>query len=93
MWYYTLWLTIVFFADAAPKHYIIWLLVNGVLLAVVLFAFSLRLRCLAVRQASSLPLLATALIVPYLKRSARVKTTFVNCNNPTVNLLSPFVVV
>ncbi|EBC2763068.1 DUF2569 domain-containing protein, partial [Salmonella enterica] len=25
-----------------------------------------------------LPLLATALIVPYLKRSARVKTTFVN---------------
>ncbi|HAS9888027.1 TPA: DUF2569 domain-containing protein, partial [Salmonella enterica] len=24
------------------------------------------------------PLLATALIVPYLKRSARVKTTFVN---------------
>ena len=67
MWYYTLWLT---------KHYIIWLLVS-VLLAVKAFAFSPVSDAFAVRQLL-LPLLATALIVPYLKRSARVKTTFVN---------------
>ncbi len=47
-------------------------------LAVKAFAFSPRLRCLAVRRYSS-QLLATALIVPYLKRSQRaLKTTFVN---------------
>lgn len=78
MWYYTLWLTIAFFKRrrCVPKHYIIWLLMS-VLLAIKAFAFSPVSDTFAVRQLL-FPLLATALIVPYLKRSARVKTTFVN---------------
>lgn len=76
MWYYTLWLTFAFFKrrSKVPKHYIIWLMV-GVLLAVKAFAFSPIADDLAVRQLL-LPLLAAALIVPYLKRSTRVKRTF-----------------
>ena len=78
MWYYTLWLTIAFFKRrrSVPKHYIIWLLVS-VLLAVKAFAFSPVSDALAVRQLL-FPLLATALMVPYFKRSTRVKKTFVN---------------
>ncbi|WP_348250994.1 DUF2569 family protein, partial [Salmonella enterica] len=45
--------------------------------AVKAFAFSRVSHGFAVRQLL-FPLLATALIVPYLKRSARVKTRFVN---------------
>jgi beta-lactamase regulating signal transducer with metallopeptidase domain len=76
MWYYTLWLTFAFFKrrSKVPKHYIIWLMV-GVLLAVKAFAFSPIADDLAVRQLL-VPLLAAALIVPYLKRSTRVKRTF-----------------
>ncbi|MFJ2973736.1 DUF2569 domain-containing protein [Kluyvera sp. NPDC087067] len=76
MWYYTLWLTFAFFKRRSnvPKHYIIWLMV-GVILAVKAFAFSPIADDLAVRQLL-LPLLAAALIVPYLKRSSRVKRTF-----------------
>lgn len=76
MWYYTLWLAFAFFKrrSKVPKHYIIWLMV-GVILAVKAFAFSPIADDLAVRQLL-LPLLAAALIVPYLKRSARVKRTF-----------------
>lgn len=78
MWYYTLWLTIAFFKRrrSVPKHYIIWLLIS-VLLAIKAFAFSPVSDELALRQLL-FPLLATALMVPYFKRSARVKRTFVN---------------
>ena len=76
MCYYTLWLTIAFFKRRhnVPKHYIIWLMI-GVLLAVKAFAFSPISDDLAVRQLL-LPLLVAALIVPYFKRSQRVKRTF-----------------
>ena len=78
MWFYTLWLTIAFFKrrSLVPKHYIIWLLIS-VLLAVKAFAFSPVEDGIAVRQLL-FTLLATALIVPYFKRSSRVKATFVN---------------
>lgn len=76
MWCYTLWLTVAFFKrrSKVPKHYIIWLMI-GVILAVKAFAFSPIADDLAVRQLL-LPLLAAALIVPYFKRSTRVKRTF-----------------
>lgn len=57
-----------------PKMYIIWLLVT-VLLAVKAFAFSPITDDMAVRNLLW-PLLATALLVPYFKRSRRVKATF-----------------
>lgn len=78
MWYYTLWLTIAFFKRRAcvPKHYILWLLIS-VLLAIKAFAFSPVPDAFAVRQLL-FPLLAAALLVPYFKRSQRVKSTFVN---------------
>ncbi|WP_336220447.1 DUF2569 domain-containing protein [Citrobacter amalonaticus] len=78
MWYYTLWLTIAFFKRrrCVPKHYIIWLLIS-VLLAIKAFAFSPVPDALAVRQLL-FPLLAAALLVPYFKRSTRVKSTFLN---------------
>ena len=78
MWYYTLWLTIAFFKRRknVPKHYIIWLLVS-LLLALKAFAFAPVSDTIALRQLL-LPLAAAALIVPYLKRSSRVKRTFVN---------------
>ncbi|WAT02307.1 DUF2569 domain-containing protein [Rouxiella chamberiensis] len=60
---------------ALPKLYIIWLLVT-VLLAVKAFAFSPVTDDLAVRNLLW-PLLATALLVPYFKRSRRVKETFI----------------
>lgn len=78
MWYYTLWLTMAFFKRRknVPKHYIIWLLVS-LLLALKAFAFAPVSDTIALRQLL-LPLAAAALIVPYLKRSSRVKRTFVN---------------
>ncbi|KAB7896847.1 DUF2569 family protein [Rouxiella sp. S1S-2] len=57
-----------------PKTYIIWLLFT-VLLALKAFAFSPISDDLAVRNLL-LPLLAAALLVPYFKRSRRVKETF-----------------
>ncbi len=77
MWCYTLWLTAAFFKRRrlVPKHYIIWLLIM-VLLAVKTFAFAPVSDTLALRQLL-FPLLATALLVPYFKRSERVKRTFV----------------
>lgn len=77
MWLYTLWLTAAFFKRRAlvPKHYIIWLLIS-VLLAVKTFAFAPVSDAIALRQLL-FPLLAAALLVPYFKRSTRVKRTFV----------------
>ncbi|EKA1097919.1 DUF2569 domain-containing protein [Cronobacter sakazakii] len=77
MWGYTLWLTVAFFKcrQGVPRHYIIWLLLT-VLLAIKSFAFSPVSDALAVRQLL-FPLLAAVLLVPYFKRSARVKQTFV----------------
>lgn len=78
MWYYTLWLTLAFFKrrKVVPKHYIIWLLIS-LLLAIKAFAFSPISDVLALRQLL-FPLLAAALLVPYFKRSERVKRTFIN---------------
>lgn len=78
IWYYTFWLVIAFFKRrrSVPKHYIIWLLLS-VLLAVKGFAFSPVSDELALRQLL-FPLLAAALMVPYFKRSKRVKKTFIN---------------
>ena len=77
MWYYTLWLSIAFFKRRriVPKHYILWMLLS-VLLALKTFAFSQVPDQLALRQLI-FPLMAAAIIVPYLKRSERVKRTFV----------------
>lgn len=78
MWSYTLWLTIGFFKrqSKVPKHYIIWLLIS-VLLVLKSFAFSPVSDETIVRQLV-FQLIAAVLIVPYLKRSERVKLTFVN---------------
>lgn len=78
MWGYTLWLTIAFFKRRknVVRHYILWLLLT-VLLAIKSFAFSPVSDKVAVQLL--LPsLLAAALLVPYLKRSQRVKQTFIN---------------
>jgi len=61
-------------ARALPKLFIIWLLCT-VLLAVKSFAFSPINDDMATRNLL-MPLLAAALLVPYFKRSRRVKGTF-----------------
>ncbi len=74
-------------ADAAPKHYIIWLLVS-VLLAVKAFASPVS-DAFAVRQLL-FPLLRRRSLCSYLKRSVKLKQRLL-IHNPTVNLLSPVV--
>lgn len=76
--YYTLWLTVAFPKRryCVPKHYIIWLLIP-ILLAVEAFAFPPAEDGIAIRQLL-FTLLATALIVPYFRRSSWVKAAFVN---------------
>ncbi len=78
MWGYTVWLTVAFFKrrKKVVRHYILWLLIS-VLLALKAFAFSPVSDELALRQLL-FPLLAASLLVPYLRRSQRVKQTFIN---------------
>ncbi len=78
MWGYTVWLTVAFFKRRknVVRHYILWLLLS-VLLAIKAFAFSPVNDNLALRQLL-FPLLAASTLVPYLKRSSRVKQTFIN---------------
>lgn len=78
MWGYTCWLTFAFFRrrQHAVRHYIIWLMLS-LLLAIKSFALSPVSDELALRQLI-FPLVAAALFVPYLKRSQRVKRTFIN---------------
>ena len=74
---YSVWVTWIFCqrSHRLPRHYIIWLLVT-VLLALKTFAFSPVADGAAVR-ALLLALLAAALLVPYFRRSQRVKNTFI----------------
>jgi hypothetical protein len=58
-----------------PKFFILWLLVM-VLLALKSFAFSPVTDAAAVRN-MVMPLLAAAIFVPYIKRSSRVRDTFI----------------
>ncbi|WP_395756382.1 DUF2569 domain-containing protein [Edwardsiella ictaluri] len=58
-----------------PKHFIAWLLVM-LLLALKSFAFSPISDTLSLRGIVT-PLLAAAVFVPYIKRSARVRQTFI----------------
>jgi len=78
MWCYTLWLTIAFFKRRSNvvRHYILWLMFS-LILAIKAFALSPITDNVALRQLM-FPLLAAALAVPYLKRSKRVKETFIN---------------
>lgn len=76
MWCFTLWLLWLFChrAQRFPKLFLLWLLIT-VLLAVKAFAFAPVPDELAVRSLGW-PLLMAALLVPYMKRSKRVKGTF-----------------
>jgi len=78
MWCYTLWLTFAFFKRRrnVVRHYILWLMFS-LILAIKAFALSPVNDNVALRQLM-FPLLAAALAVPYLKRSKRVKETFIN---------------
>lgn len=76
MWCFTLWLLWLFChrSQRFPKLFLLWLLIT-VLLAVKAFAFAPVPDELAVRILGW-PLLMAALLVPYMKRSKRVKGTF-----------------
>ncbi|MGQ8774759.1 DUF2569 domain-containing protein [Serratia sp. NA_112.1] len=76
MWCFTLWLLLLFChrSQRFPKLFLLWLLIT-VLLAVKAFAFAPVPDELAVRSLGW-PLLMAALLVPYMKRSKRVKGTF-----------------
>ncbi|WP_338563390.1 DUF2569 domain-containing protein [Erwinia sp. E_sp_B04_7] len=77
VWCYSIWVTWIFCKRSRrlPRHYIIWLLVT-VLLAIKTFAFSPVSDAAAIRTLL-IALLAAAVLVPYFKRSQRVKTTFI----------------
>lgn len=76
MWCFTLYLVWLFCqrSQRFPKLFLVWLLIT-VLLAIKAFAFSPVTDELAVRSLLW-PLMMAALLVPYIKRSKRVKGTF-----------------
>lgn len=76
VWGYSVWVTWIFCKRSRklPRHYIIWLLIT-VLLAIKTFAFSPVSDAAAIRTLL-IALLAAAVLVPYFKRSERVKNTF-----------------
>ncbi|MDA5472118.1 DUF2569 domain-containing protein [Yersinia kristensenii] len=77
MWFYTLWVIWLFCSRSKrlPQWFILWLLIT-VLLALKAFAFAPISDGIALR-ALGWPLLAAAVFVPYIKRSQRVKSTFI----------------
>ncbi|HEY0209086.1 DUF2569 domain-containing protein [Acerihabitans sp.] len=77
MWGFTFWTLRLLLRRSArfPKVFILWLMA-GVLLALKAFAFSPVTDELALRILFW-PLLAAATMVPYIKRSRRVKNTFI----------------
>ncbi|WP_312358391.1 DUF2569 domain-containing protein [Mixta calida] len=77
VWLYSAWVTWIFCQRSRrlPRHYIIWLLLT-VALALKTFAFSPIADGTAVRSLL-LALLAAATLVPYFRRSQRVKKTFI----------------
>ncbi|PRD13186.1 DUF2569 domain-containing protein [Pantoea coffeiphila] len=76
VWFYTGWVTWIFCKRSRrlPRHYIIWLLIT-VVLAIKTFAFAPVADGRAV-QTLLIALLAAGILVPYFKRSKRVKNTF-----------------
>ncbi|WP_413722889.1 DUF2569 domain-containing protein [Sodalis sp. RH23] len=80
MWGFTFWTLRLLFRRSTrfPKIFILWLLA-GVLLALKAFAFSPVTDELALRILFW-PLLAAATMVPYIKRSRRVKNTFIHAS-------------
>ncbi|WP_410015043.1 DUF2569 domain-containing protein [Sodalis sp. C49] len=80
MWGFTFWTLRLLFRRSTrfPKIFILWLLA-GVLLALKAFAFSPVTDELALRILFW-PLLAAATMVPYIKRSRRVKNTFIQAS-------------
>ncbi|NDL63113.1 DUF2569 domain-containing protein [Acerihabitans arboris] len=77
MWCFTFWTLRLLLRRSVrfPKVFILWLLA-GILLALKAFAFSPVTDELALRILFW-PLLAAATMVPYIKRSRRVKSTFI----------------
>ncbi|WP_417903414.1 DUF2569 family protein [Candidatus Sodalis pierantonius] len=77
MWLFTFWLLRLLFRRSRrfPRLLILWLLV-GILLGIKTFAFAPVSDNLALRVLFP-PVLAAAVLVPYMKRSQRVRQTFI----------------
>ncbi|AKH89102.1 DUF2569 domain-containing protein [Edwardsiella tarda] len=77
VWGFSLYVLRLFFKRSCrfPKLFIVWLLVM-LLLALKSFAFSPVSDAVALRGII-MPLIAAAIFVPYIKRSARVRQTFI----------------
>lgn len=77
VWGYSVWVTWMFCKRSRrlPRHYIIWLLLS-VILALKTFVFSPVSDGAAIRNLLC-ALLAASVLVPYFRRSRRVKATFI----------------